>query len=183
MSLYSCPAFFTHCLIPCISSLPNLIPLPIATYGPIFTYPSSRRHIQLLSTTFRQHLTYILTLIYYQNPLFTNFRLTSSTHHYIIKNDFNMTDHFQHGRLPPTTLFFPSRLSTTFPAYFFTLTYHSLYLLGHIHHGKPIPTRPRHRWIPPTRENIQLFKSRLSTTFLGYLCRMVDPRDPITTRK
>jgi len=40
----SCPAYFTHCLIPWLSSLPNLIPLPITSYGPIITYPSSRRH-------------------------------------------------------------------------------------------------------------------------------------------
>jgi len=33
----------------------------------------------------------------------------------------------------------------------------------------------------PPRENIQLFKSRLSTTFPWYLCRMVGPKGPITT--
>ena len=60
---YSCPAFFTHCLIPRLSSLPNLLPLTIATYGPIFTYPSSRRHVRLLSTTFRHHLTSFPTLL------------------------------------------------------------------------------------------------------------------------
>ena len=35
-----------------------------------------------------------------------------------------MADHFQRGRLPPTTpspQFLPSRLSTSFPAYFFTI--------------------------------------------------------------
>jgi len=115
-----------------------------------------------------------------------NGRLTSSPHHYIIKNDYNMADNFQHGRLTPTTLnpqFFPSRLSTTFPASYFTISYHSLYLLAHIHYGKHSSTRPRHRGFPPPRENIQLFKSRLSTKFPGYLCRMVGYRDTITTFK
>jgi len=113
-----------------------------------------------------------------------NGRLTSSPRHYIIKNNSNMAEHFQHGRLPPTTpnpQLFTSRLSTAFHAYFFRITHHSLYLPAHPHHGKPTSTRPKHRWIPPPRENLQLFKSRLSTTFHGYLCRKTSPRGPITT--
>ena len=95
-----------------------------------------------------------------------------------------MADHIQHGRLPPTTpnpQFFTSRLSTTFHPYFFTITHHSLYFPAHPHHGKPTSTRPKHRWIPPPRENLQLFKSRHSTTFHGYLCRKTSPRGCITT--
>jgi len=56
------------------------------------------------------------------------------------------------------------------------------FTLGHKLNLRKCPSvRPRHRWNRPPRENTQLFKSRLSTTFPGYLCRMVGPRDPITT--
>ena len=41
---------------------------------------------------------------------------------------------------------------------------------------KPTSTRPNHRWTPPPRENLQLFKSRHSTTFLTYVCRKTSPR-------
>jgi len=111
-----------------------------------------------------------------------NGRLTSSHITTLLKTIstwptiFNMADHFQHGRpfstwpitpTTPNTLFFPSRLSTTFPAYFFTITYHSLYRLGHIHHGKPTSTRPRHRWIPPLEKTYNCSNLGFRLPFVG----------------
>ena len=54
-------------------------------------------------------------------------------------------------------IFFPYRLSTTIHTYFFRITYHSLYLLGHYLLWKPSSTRPRHRWNRPPTENTQFF--------------------------
>jgi len=89
-------------------------------------------------------------------------------HHYIIKKDFKMADYMQHGGPPPSTPnahFFPSRLSTTFAAYFCRITYQSLYVLGYKLHGKPPPRRPRHRWnpTPPT----QFYNLGFRLHFLG----------------
>ena len=54
-------------------------------------------------------------------------------------------------------IFFPSRPSTTIHTYLFSITYQSLYLLGNYLLGKPLSTRPRHRWNRPPRENTQFF--------------------------
>ena len=89
-----------------------------------------------------------------------------------------MADHFQRGRLNPTTpnpqfsshlgfrLNF-SPLSSPFPLPPYPYTPRKTYI-----------PNPRHRWIPPPWENIHLFKSRLSTTFLAYLCGMVGYKGP-----
>ena len=63
-------------------------------------------------------------------------------------------------------IFFPSRLSTTIHTYFFSITYQSLYLLGHYLHGKPTSNRPRHRWNRPLGKTLNCFNTGFRLPFL-----------------
>jgi len=88
-----------------------------------------------------------------------------------------MADYIQHGgRTPatPNTFFFPSRLSTTFPAYFCRitkLTYQTHKVLGHKHHGKLHPGWPRHRWKLPLEKTLTSLYLGFRLPFLGIYTR------------
>ena len=74
-------------------------------------------------------------------------------------------------------IFFPSRLSTTFHTYFFSITYQSLYLLGIICTEN---LHPLDLDIDGT-DSLEKTLNCFNPCFPGYLCRMVGYRRPITT--
>jgi len=94
-----------------------------------------------------------------------------------------MADYIQHGGLPPSTpnpLIFPSRLSTTFPAYFCritNLTYQTHKVLGHKEHGKRPPDRPWHRWKLPLEKTLTSLNLGFRLPFMGFYAEWITEND------
>ena len=81
-----------------------------------------------------------------------------------------MAEYIQNGGIPPSAPnphIFPSRLSTTFRAYFCRITYQSHYVLGNKWPGKPPSDRPWHRWNWPLEKTLNCLNLDFRLPFLG----------------